>query len=117
MAKKLPNRRNGSLPLWDSVSVAPIRTMKISRSQSLWFCGLSALALAFTAGCERQAAAAAPAAQGEAATTASADHAEAAEPAEAVPNNLPVFGGLLAAAVFLGCAFWMILKGGQQAAG
>ena len=32
-------------------------------------------------------------------------------------NNLPVFGGLAAAAVLLACAFWAILKGGQHAAG
>jgi hypothetical protein len=36
----------------------------------------------------------------------------------AVPEtNLPVYGGLAAAAVLLGCAFWMILKGGQHSAG
>ncbi|MBI3839657.1 MAG: hypothetical protein HY288_17185 [Planctomycetia bacterium] len=32
-------------------------------------------------------------------------------------TNFPVFGGLAAAAVLLGCAFWAILKGGQHAAG
>jgi len=33
------------------------------------------------------------------------------------PSSLPVYGGLTAAAVLLGCAFWAILKGGQRAAG
>jgi hypothetical protein len=32
-------------------------------------------------------------------------------------DSLPVFGGLAAAAVLLGCAFWAILKGGQHASG
>ncbi|MEX0675470.1 MAG: hypothetical protein WD063_00245 [Pirellulales bacterium] len=32
-------------------------------------------------------------------------------------SSLPVFGGLAAAAVLLGCAFWAILKGGQRAPG
>jgi hypothetical protein len=32
----------------------------------------------------------------------------------AVPSNWPVLGGLAAAAVLLACAFWAILKGGQQ---
>jgi hypothetical protein len=39
----------------------------------------------------------------------------AAAPA-APENQLLVFGGLAAAAVFLGCAFWAILRGGQHAA-
>jgi len=30
------------------------------------------------------------------------------------PASLPVFGGLGAAAVLMGCAFWFILKGGQH---
>jgi hypothetical protein len=38
----------------------------------------------------------------------------AAEPGPP-PSRLPVFGGLAAAAVLLGCAFWAILKGGQHA--
>jgi len=29
-------------------------------------------------------------------------------------NSVPIFGGLAAAAVVLGCAFWAILKGGQH---
>jgi hypothetical protein len=37
-------------------------------------------------------------------------------PADVAPNNLPVFGGLAAAAVLLACAFWTLLKGGQQTA-
>jgi hypothetical protein len=32
------------------------------------------------------------------------------------PATLPIFGGLAAAAVLMGCAFWAILKGGQHAA-
>ncbi len=40
----------------------------------------------------------------------------AADPA-APANSLPVFGGLAAAAVVLGCAFWAILKGGQHTTG
>ncbi len=32
-------------------------------------------------------------------------------------SSLPVFGGLAATAVLLGCAFWAILKGGQRAGG
>jgi len=32
-------------------------------------------------------------------------------------SNLPIFGGLAAVAVLLGCAFWVILRGGQQATG
>ena len=32
-------------------------------------------------------------------------------------TNVPVYGGLAAAAVLLGCAFWAILKGGQHSAG
>ena len=42
---------------------------------------------------------------------------DAESPPGAPPSNLPIFGGLAAAAVLLGCAFWAILKGGQQAAG
>jgi hypothetical protein len=34
----------------------------------------------------------------------------------AAASNLPVMGGLALAAVLLACAFWAILKGGQQAA-
>jgi hypothetical protein len=41
---------------------------------------------------------------------------DAADATAAVPNNLPLFGGLAAAAVLLGCAFWVILKGGQHSA-
>lgn len=32
-------------------------------------------------------------------------------------SSLPIFGGLAATAVLLGCAFWAILKGGQRAGG
>ena len=42
---------------------------------------------------------------------------DAAAPPADPPSNLPIFGGLAAAAVLLGCAFWAILKGGHQAAG
>jgi hypothetical protein len=42
---------------------------------------------------------------------------DAETPPGAASSNLPVFGGLAVAAVLLGCAFWAILKGGQQAAG
>jgi cytoskeletal protein RodZ len=64
-----------------------------------------------------------PASPPAAAAKPSATAAKAVTPQDtvappAVPEtSLPVYGGLAAAAVLLGCAFWFILKGGQHAAG
>ncbi len=59
-----------------------------------------------------------PAAASKPSASAVAESSKDAVAPPAVPEtSLPVYGGLAAAAVLLGCAFWFILKGGQHAAG